>query len=420
MKKRNSFYFIAVVIATNPIIDMIYSIFGDTKIWLFSLNQLIRIVLLVLTVLFLKTARSRKQTLWLSLFLFLIIGIQKLNGVTGSLVSDIGFILKIIFGFAFLRLVLDEQEHNPNFYIDIRKAINISTLIIFANIILGIFGFGSQTYTETSSRVNGYLGYLSGNLVTANSLLIIFAYYLYMSVAYKKRQDILFSIVVFVSLFLLASKFSIFGSLVLLLIVFIVYEKNANSQTRSKLLFGGFVLLIMSLFVLIPYSVKYIRGIVSEAQRYDYDFFTALTTNRFMQIDLIKKYGISLTTSNIHLIRLFGFSYSNTNQILNTAKADFMAIELDFHGLYYYLGGIFAFAVIVYFLRLLKKGFIVFKKKDIKGEISYLTVCLLLVGALLGGHVLYEMTTLVYFAIPCGTVMSFYSRRRVVVIKQQV
>ena len=412
--KKGRLFFIGFVIATNPIIDMFYKILSDKSIGPVSINQLLRVLLLFISFFFIKTITSKKQTLWLSLGLAFILLVQHFNVGEGSIVKDVGFALKILFGFVFLRIIYEEICSNKDFFKDINSAMVIATLIFALNIMLAPFGLGGELY-ENSERMKGYLGLLSGNLVAANSLLIILSYHLYMFFSSKKKLNLIFSIITFACLFLLASKFSILGALVIVLIEYFIFVGSIKTQAKKTLNFIGVMAIILSLAALIPFAVKYISKIVAQANVFDYDFFTALTSNRFMQIDIVEEYCVAQAKGNMLITRLFGTGYSWTNEVLNSVKIDFEAIELDFHGLFYYLGGGFTFVAIIYFVRMVYKGRIAYRQNDILGKFAYLTLIVLLFGATFGGHVLYETTTLVYFAIPCACVMS-ESRKRYVVV----
>lgn len=411
-KVKSSFRFISILIITNPIIDMLFTILGENKLGFISINQLIRLVIFFIALFFIRTKESKTQTVFLTIILFFIIVMQNAIGVTGSLMSDIGFAIKILLGFIFFRIVYDEQKNDKFFIQRINKSIRISTIIILLNIFLAVLGLGKQTYSGGGGRMTGYLGFISGNLIAANSLVVLFSYHLFMSFRYKKKSNIILSVGSFLGLFLLASKFSIFASLLILVIVYLIFAFNSKSYTKKKMIIIGILISIGSLGILIPYLIKYISAIQDDASKYGYDFLTALTTNRFMQIEIVEGYHVGRLKVDLTICRLFGVSYSHTNEVLNDIKSDFYAIELDFHGIYYYLGGIFLAITILFFALLIFKGLRYYTRMNIGGKISLFVVVLLLLGAFLGGHVLYELTTLIYFALPCSFVLASCPARK--------
>ena len=405
--------FAAYIIILNPLIDMLFNLLNDIMEIGISINQAIRVVLLIYAMLCLREWKTKRNCAIFALWLIACLFIQSLYGMTFNILTDFGFILKIFSGYVYYRLYYEIFRENHNDGTAYFRAMFISSLIIVANIFLAVFGIGARTYSGSVDRMSGYIGFLSGNCITAICLMILFIVNIVQCI--DKRSGILklFLIINFVALLLLATKFSVIGSLMIVIAIFVYEVYAAKGVKKKRLIIIGGGIGAAVLIAMIPYLINYISGIVQMGSKYGYDFFDTLTSNRGMQIDLvIENYIVRLEGIEAKIAILFGAGYSKVNTILNTAKPEFEVIEWDFHGIYYYLG-IGTLLLIIFFLcNCVRKGIYFIKRKN--RILSYFAICVFvaIIHGLLGGHVCYESMTLQYFVVIAAYVSAAYDGRR--------
>ncbi len=96
---------------------------------------------------------------------------------------------------------------------------------------------------------------------------------------------------------------------------------------------------------------------------------------------------------------------------MHSIKIDFENIEMDFHGLYIYLGAIGLLLITIFYLLIIWKGIKLMKEKTFTNYFVVIII-LILCGAFLGGHVLYESTTLFYLMPLCALISSNYNLKK--------
>lgn len=411
--KINRLNFIKLVIILNPFIDMLFKIMGENDQSIISINQLIRIVLFVISLFFIRNKKSFLNIICLSVFLVFIILMQSYLGLTLSLFTDLAFIIKIISAYVFYRLCYEEFIINGCDFKNIFNSVKISGVIILLNIFLAVFGFGYRTYEGSTDRMSGFIGYMSGNCVTANSLIIALTINVILYFNNKNWKTAGMCLLNLLGLVMLATKFSVFGSLIMVVAVYFYYIYFSSRRKRNTLVVRGLFLGVLSLLFVIPFLNSYIDKIMIQANKYNYDFITMLTSNRGLQLLIVNDYYINQISTSKTMISLFGASYSHTNIVLNTINSGFVNIELDYHGIYYYLGALALIVILLFYFNILRKGLFLTRRKDVNSGLAFIGIIVILLSALLGGHVLYESTTLVYLMIPASFISAkFYLRRK--------
>ena len=411
MLKRK--YFSTIVIILNPIIDIVFNILQNNSSSGISLNQLIRIALLCYAMLCLREWASIRNSLIFLIWLALCLAMQNFYGMTLSLLTDIGFAVKLFSGYVYYRMYYEIFKENQNNGIRYFRSMFVSSIIVIINIFLGALGIGGRTYADSTDRMSGYIGFLSGNCITAICLMILFIVNITQYGGRKGVAGKIFLFINFIALLLLATKFSVIGTLMIIVAIFLYEVYASKGRRRQNLILVGSSVGILSLVFIVPYLSTYVSGIMQMGNRYGYNFFDTLTSNRGMQIDLIvSNYIQYLKDPEKGISVLFGAGYSKVNYILNSAKSDFQVIEWDFHGLYYYLGLGTLLLIVIFLCNCVRKGLYFIKRKN--RLLSYFTICLFAaIGhGLLGGHVFYESMTLQYFVVICAFISAAFGNKK--------
>lgn len=391
------------ILLLYPLIDIFYVI---NEIYFkieFPINQIIRGgILLFIIKQFIKTKDIFKVVVVAT-----ILGINELFYLflfkeSNSLISNLGYVLKILLFIATFYAVRNMLKNKNIKMEELLKLISFSSIIISCNILLAkYFGLGFTSYIGDFAR-NGFKGYfLTINMVVSFMTIItpiVFATY----IQSKERKFFYLYLVDIYALICTGSKFGILSSLFMIVLmgIYFISKIDIKKYFKKLLLVSGISLIILGLF-LGKDILNFIDALIQDYEKVNYqNIFAYLVNNRNLQIlylnEFIDKLGWAVSP-----LMLFGLGFSNANKIVEIGKSDFKIIEMDFHGLLYYSGIIVTTIIIVFIaIRLFKLVVYVIKnKRDFMLWSILISILLVLVQSILGGHVIYEAGPAFYFSI---------------------
>lgn len=389
---------ILLFILINPFLDIIYSInFSILKINL-PINQLIRTSMIPIFLLMIK--KKKNFLLIFSFGIALLLGeiYHAYNSIEFDIFENMGYSLKILYLIISILALEEMIERKDVTKLDLMHYSVLSSYIISGSIILSKFtGIGFSTY---GSRLGGFKGLFTVQNTVNASLLILLPLALYMYSKIKEKKYLFAAIFIFISLFILGTKSGLFGAIIIFVLNFGYYLKN-KALTIKKMIVLIFGLLFSGLLVILlsKFFISFINGQLNLYYQYGYvNFESFLLSNRTLQIQYLDTY---LKYNSSDLTFLFGIGYSTANFIIHKGKSNFQAIEMDFHGLYYYSGIIIllpiSYFILKRFYKILKNW--LFLRNDKRSFYIFLSISTGIMHAYLGGHVLYEAQTIIYLAI---------------------
>ncbi|SEF55896.1 hypothetical protein SAMN05660865_00507 [Caloramator fervidus] len=392
------------IIIIYPIFDIIFTI--NNKILNINLpvNQIARFLIMLLF--YTKISDKRKKFLVIVLFFLFLIG-----EISYKYFNDFGFILedfKYIFKMCFLVITIfafeDMIKNNILRIMDVIKYIVLSSWWIIFSIFLSLIGFGFKSWGDYRY---GYKGlFLVQNTITA-SLLIILPLSLYVYIETKKKKYLINYVCMILSLFMIGTKAGIIGAIFIFIIqqIYLLFRTKTNYY---KLIILSFLPIILGIVLFL--SKGFFKNFIEQQKylllaMYNNDFKSFILSNRNLQIMYIKSYINAMYSFKPTL--LFGIGYSIANKIVNMGKSNFLAIEMDFYGIYYYSG---VWILSIYIIIILKRIFLnlklLFKSKfNLRYFCLFLSIIVGVVHSYYGGHVLYEALTILYF----GSVLAIAS-----------
>ncbi len=400
--KRDKILF--VFLAFSPLIDFMYTLLryilkinSD-----FGINQIIRILFVIIIFFLLQDKKSYIALLSFGALLGAGVLVYRQSGISTSFFADVtyaaklwsGLVLFMGYGQLIKKKVITEKL--------IYKAISITSIIILVSIIMGLLGFGLDTYKDTRFGTRGFFN--STNALCITIIILICINWIY---AHKHVLCLISTILLTIALFFVGTKTGILGALICIAF-FGLYEimtvpsvKKFCKEHKALFISLSSIVLLLCLGVAAYMLKKYI----AVSGRYYNSFYSFLVSNRNLQIDWMKNYAEwkNYSASNV----IFGLGYSCVRTYLQSRKKDFSTIEQDYYGIYY-LAGIIALAVYisvtVYILyKLLKR----IKKDKINRYTLGLGVAYILsiAHAFFAGHVFGEMLTLTYFWLAAAMIV---------------
>jgi hypothetical protein len=264
-------------------------------------------------------------------------------------------------------------RYKSNIYIEkfYKTIFYVNFAVFIGNMILGILGFGFQSYVRLSYGIKGF--FYDGNMLTV-LLICFFAFFLLNT---KKKHTYLFFVFFFLGL-LIGSKIAIFGTIILYLLF--IYSRI---RRQYKLFLYIFICVLIFIIVFVinnisnytTYFDSYIKHM--EYLSSNYDIITTLLSTRNLRIPIF----LSNFSENFSIFKiLFGLGYLNG------------IIEIDpFDTLFSY--GIIFFIMIslFYFFVALK----VFKKHCFLFLFNILYFCI----SMTSGHVWYNAMAGFFFVL---------------------
>lgn len=390
-------------IILNPLLDIIYSIMSRTSINL-PINQGLRILFMMY--LFFKFTNN-KDKLFI-VFIGILFGIGEVtylysNGT--SLFNDLQYVNKILY---FIIVVYAFRNILSQNILTLNQLLNYllaSSCIITMSIVLSVFGIGFHTYFDARF---GYKGFFTvQNAITA-TLVITTPINIFMYTRFKCKKYLVSFILSVLSLCLIGTKAGIVGGLLNILLVYLIFLFKMK-LTYIKVILSCFSIVAIVAFAYFKQDLFVNAYNITIEKIYSWgedNIYSYVVSNRNLQLEYIKQYIDTYYKQNPLLF--FGMGFSSCNNILKLHSFDI--IEMDFSGILYYSGvwiSIVIFSIIA--KRILLSIKYLFKSKF---SIQYFTLLLSIVGgtihAFLGGHVIYEAMTVLYYGIALTIPASLY------------
>lgn len=384
--------FIYLLIFLNPFFEIIYSLLSRLEIGI-PINQLSRMIVFISF--FLLVAKEKKifcKVLIIFSIFVVIYGLQIMLDIANFSFSDITFLVKLIYAttlpFIFESFIKTRIVSIEKFI----RAIISSTFIIIFSVCISPFGFGFEGWKNNSYRT-GYVGWFRfGNYLTAT--LLVSLCFLLCSNNIKKRYCWIFFTAL--SLVLIGNKAGLAGLACFLVVLFFDFLKRLKNGKINKFLLG-FVIAAGSIFILvgIQYLIKFVYNQIALYKAHNYkNIFTFLVSNRNLQVNTIKnafaggRYGV--------WGQYVGYGYTN---VINCIKGNNRgsSLEMDFYGLYYYMGIIPLITWVIIWGKSLHKALKNYlKNKSLNNCILMFGIVIIMCHSIFAGHVIFESLTITY------------------------
>ena len=385
-------------VLTYPLLDIIYTINSRILKVNFPINQGIRVLIMI----YLLTKIDRKKSFFIISILFLLLTFGEISYFYSgnmSLSENLSYVTKLLFLIIVIYGIESMLNRGIITPLETISVITSSSVIICLSIVLSKFGLGYNSW-DNNLR-SGVKGLFSVQNTITISLLIIQPLCLIMFERTKKLSYLAKYLLIFVSLVLIGTKSGLVGAGAILLaqLILILFK---TKLTYLKIAISTFLMIFLLAFGVI--ATDYIREFIKDQQYlyhyYNYtNIYSFLLSNRDLQLDYIRTYIENFKQFNP--VWLWGLGYSLANTIIGQGKSDFKAIEMDFHGIYYYSGvWVLLIITIVIFKRYWQSIIYMIKSKVTFMSFSiFLSLSVAIIHALYGGHVLYEALTILYFGI---------------------
>ncbi|WP_435315031.1 hypothetical protein [Cellulophaga fucicola] len=340
--------FIIVLIMGITIVDSLNG-FLITQGW-FSFSKPYKFLVLVLMVLRLTlTGRINKYSLLLffsfaSFFtgyvIYFVFNLS-FNLLLRNLIESIKY---FIWPISFIYFKNIYSRSNKNLLKYILLAINVSYVVVFINIVIGILGYGYVFYRSYNTGTKGF--FYSGNEF---SLLFLLLTYIVGWRIFKKSK-IKYFFFTLLSLFLavkIGSKTAILG-----VFLFSVFTSISNvnflklSVKKIAFLFFSAVATIFVSFFLIKMNERYVNGfILKRLEAYNYDLVTWFLSKR----NLVAIDGYEIFIENNLFFRIFGQGEVAFQQKFRIIELDFVDLLMN-HGYLGLVSYLFFIVVVFFFL----------------------------------------------------------------------
>lgn len=387
------------IIVTYPIWDILYSLSSEYFSFNLPINQVARVLILIYL---LRHLSSKKNIVVILAFIILLVGSEMYHSTIpflgDGLGSNFGYALKLLFFvvvvFSFQDL-FKSKKLDPTYFLHLLVS---SSIVIYASIILSRFGLGYQSFAGSDGLRSGVKGLFAvQNTINVTLLLILPLCFLLYQLT-KKKIYIFHGIMIIASLFLLGTKSGLVGAILVVVLQLGLFSLNTK-LSYFKIFIGSLVSLGFLGFLFYSYHhiVRFVESQIRLYEAYNYtNLYSFIISNRDLQIMYISDF---LSLLEKKYISLFGIGYEQANFIVNNGKSDFYAVEMDFHGIYYYSGLlILLFIVVIILSNIFKPAFRFIKNPiDLKFMTLFLCLSIGIVHAYLGGHVIYEALSLLYF-----------------------
>lgn len=310
-------------------------------------------------------------------------------------------ISKVLSSLILLFFLIDRAKRDPNFFIKIFTVIKINSLIFLLNMLVGYLGFGFSTYGMEGESAVGSKGYFyAGNEVSA--LLIVFCAFYVASAYIRNKIYYLIISVLYISIgFFISTKTAIFGTLLIVLLVPILYEGRRifllNNMTSLIFLSTIMALIMQAVFIYEAFSNTAIYSRISFILE-NYGLVGVLFSSRDIFLltmwELFVEKGYLLGTFLGH-----GISYYS-----NFTK---YSVEMDIFDMFFWHGLAGAIIILVIFISLTYPSWSNFSNPRYQlARIVLVTNLMLLVMSNFSGHIF--TSGMLAFIWPCFVMFAYY------------
>lgn len=265
----------------------------------------------------------------------------------------------------------------------IKQIFVISFAVVIINILIGLAGFGFNSYVEGIGS-KGF--FFAGNELSVLYVVLLAFLLLYTFKNYSKAKYAIASVLgLFFGLFI-ATKVTMFS---ILMLMFIIPLVSIKWKITTKKIIGVSVSLVLfaSLSVMV-YNYLFISGLIDKwtyfLKIYDYNYVSIILSGR----DRFLEQAYLMSIENSHIIHeMFGYSYTGyVSLIKQSTTLHGQSIEMDFFDIYFFYGLFGLFAVLSFWF----VGFYAYFKNGAKNHVILFTSILVLAISFLSGHVLFS------------------------------
>lgn len=372
-------------IVCNPLIEIIYAMFSVGYSGVLNVNRILRFVALSIMLVDIKNRKNLKKLLNIAaIFGFSYLGVV-ISGNQISIGTDIGYLIKIYMGFVtyyyfYEKLIIGHLTERAVFSSLICAAIIVSSVII-----LSLFGVGFQTYSGNRFGFRGL--FAAANLPTAYLLMVLPIAFCFIKT--NNKFAIIAIVMSCIALPLLGTKTGVLGTLLVFFVIGVsAIHKRIKKTTVVLLLIGLAASVIVLVFIINKY-IPYLKSLFLTNSFYNNSIYSFILSNRDTQVLLASQYLESLSGSESVLAFLSGVGYSRIENVLSSAYSNYLAVERDFHAIFFYCGAVILIMVLYRIINGIKTGFINWRRSKSQ-EDFYLLLALSIatVHAYLGGHTL--------------------------------
>lgn len=248
----------------------------------------------------------------------------------------------------------------------IENIINVNLLVFCINMILGLIGFGVNTYTDRGGV--GIKGFIHDGNAFSGVIFCMFVYYF--ATREKKKKIILFFIIIGLLLGTKVSSLSI--------LLYLIFFNIVNKRKRD--------ILIIIFFISLFFYILYINGVFDyqiERIQWLYTLFEGNMVSVILSgrnIDLVHHYMYYMENFSLQQF-LFGYGYLSNMKI----------IELDFFDTLFSYGILFLIPILSFYI------YIIIKNRH--NKMLYIFNIIYFLISLTSGHIWYNTSSALFFGI---------------------
>lgn len=388
---------VMLILILTPFIDIINGIINMKFNSSLSIGQVIRILILlvsILIILSMKKAKKKWKVISLLSLMFFIIQVlmMYLIGKTTSIMVDISMIMKMYMLISILCMInccIDERIISKS---DIEKVIKLSIRIIPSSILVSsIFNMSFSSYNDSNSGIKGM--FIATNTITI-VLIILFILSIYFY--YSKNGGIIDVIIVCMTLLIIGSKSSFIFAIFTIVMVILFNGKNRLKTALSVIAITLIIVILSNIFLKDTFENIMLRQqyFLDDAIRND-TMMQFLLSGRTLFLEIaFEAFKKSISLGHI----LWGMGSCNMQSLIGSlysASSGLKGIEMDLFDIFFsygLIGVIFTYGIFFSMFRYRAKN---------KQNNFFINLCLvlILIFSILGGHVFTEAMSVTYVSI---------------------
>lgn len=401
--------FVFLVIALNPLLDVLYTItskYLELNLYI-NYNQIIRTLIIFVMFLSIKNIKSIKKIIIYGIILLIGFYINLSTNMVMNKILDLSFYFKLLYGIVAYYWAIDLVQTKKINLDNLYSALIVGTMIVSLTIIVTyFFGIGLRSYAEQTIRW-GYKGFFTAQNVVAlvNFVgLFIYNFKYYQSSCFKIITG---SIVYVVAGIIIGTKGSLLFNFLTVISLFIFYVLHNKENLLLYYKKHQKILLSISLIIMlltIIFAVFVFLYFISYYKKLDYfsSFYSFLVSGRNIQL----KNCIEIFTDNFSEMWKyipFGLSYSYVENSLMNVFHSYHSLEQDLFAMLLYTGvtGLIYILNIYFniFCGLIKR---IDKCKNNLALLQLISFVLIMIYSFFIGHFLFE-------SLACFFVWIFFS-----------
>jgi len=370
----------------------------------FPLSQIYKIVLQFLMLIYFFSLNSKKILSFLILVLLLIIPVFFNFIVSNDEYNYLETILQldkfiyVILAFFLINEVI--KRYGETALIRIKKVININLLVLIANLIMGILGFGHRQYKGGDIDI-GTRGFFYAGNEMSGLILVLFSASLYFLYSKKNKGKYVIVSLLYLTLAVFSStKVAIVGVLISILIIPNIKDKSLVDSVKRLSLKWVMVLFVgFGLGAVIVKNVIYRTGLIER-----WSFFYEKFSDNIISFLLS---GRNITAKD--QFRIFIDEYNLFHWIFGIGSDNYRIVEMDFidilinYGIY----GIivfYGFSTIVFFKMIMNSRIQNYRYSRLA---VYLFTVLFFISTFTG-HVIFSAMTGIFISLIAS--LAFYKK----------